>query len=83
MITVSKRITVVKANNYIKEWLHYTSVKKVDQDEEFLIFTARNCAGEKTKLKVDILTETNSWEIYEYDENNNWQWIDAIPINDL
>ncbi|OME55419.1 hypothetical protein BSK59_13150 [Paenibacillus odorifer] len=78
---MTKRITGIKAINYMKEWLHYTSVKKIDQDEEFLYFTARNQTGNITKIKVNIVTEVDSWEIYEKDDNGVWQWIDAIPVN--
>lgn len=86
------RITTVKAISYMKEWLHFTSIKKIPMpstltdvdDNNYIYFTVKNYPlGEKLTIRIEQNTVTDSFNMYEQSEGSryNWEWYDAIPVN--
>lgn len=77
----NKVITTTEAKNYMKDWLHFTSIQKVNQDDEFMYFTTRNQLDQKCNIKIEI-NGFDYWNIWENIDGQGWEWIDAIGIEE-
>lgn len=78
------KLTVKAAADYLKEWANKTAVVKVNQDDEYFYFTAKEyILGHRMEIKVEHTAGSGYHNIWERPAGSDefWQSVDAISVD--
>lgn len=83
VIKRGNKITVKDAANYLKEWADKAAVVKINQDDEYYYFAAKEyISGHRMEIRVRHTAEAGSHDIWERAAGSEefFTWADAISV---
>ncbi|MGG0939199.1 hypothetical protein ABHN11_24610 [Brevibacillus centrosporus] len=75
------KLTTKAASDYMKEWMFYNAIRKMNSDDNFYYFTAKH-AGTSKELKIERSAIDEFFNVWERNPGElGWEWTDAIGVH--